>query len=146
MKYIILTLLLVSGISFTQEDGLKLGGYLETKLSCLIADDEVTSSNALFRLEGKYDIGDKGKIETHLVYNYDLQPVDPFASFKENSIYTKIMGEGATSLDSRFAWQTKVFRNLATYNGAIADYMEKATPEQVRSVYDTIHKINQAPQ
>ncbi|MCK4980605.1 MAG: hypothetical protein KAS62_09420, partial [Candidatus Delongbacteria bacterium] len=93
MKKIFLILLAISMTVFSQEDGLKLGGYLETKLSCLIADDEITSSNALFRLEGYYDIGDKGKIETHLVYNYDLQPADPFSSFKEKSIYANIMGE-----------------------------------------------------
>ena len=104
MKNIFLILLTISMIAFSQDDTLVLGGYLETKLSCLIAEDEITSSNALFRLEAEYDIGDKGKIETHLVYNYDLQPVDPFASFKDNSIYEKIMGESltfdTTTLDS----------------------------------------------
>ena len=33
MKRIILLLLAISGFIFAQEDGLQLGGYLETKLS-----------------------------------------------------------------------------------------------------------------
>ncbi|MDA3838407.1 MAG: hypothetical protein PF574_05435 [Candidatus Delongbacteria bacterium] len=104
MKYIVIIIITITTIIFAQNDGLKLGGYLETKLSCMLTDDEVTTSNALFRLEGNYDIGDKGKVEAHLVYNYDLQPIDPFASFKDNSIYAKIMGDGlftiADGLDS----------------------------------------------
>ncbi|MBN2790542.1 MAG: hypothetical protein JXR69_10170 [Candidatus Delongbacteria bacterium] len=93
MKKILIIIITFTMLAVAQENSLKFGGYLETKLSCMIADDEITSSNTLFRLETSYDIGDKGKMEAHLLYNYDLQPVDPFSSFKENSIYSKIMGE-----------------------------------------------------
>ena len=73
----------------SQEDGLKLGGYLETKLTYFAAEDEITTSNTVFRLEGDYDIGNKGKIESHLIYSYDLQSSDPFLLSKR-IVYTAL--------------------------------------------------------
>ena len=95
MKNIILISLIISIVAFPREDdALKLGGYLESKLSYFAAENEITTTNAIFRLEGDYDIGNKGKVETQLIYNYDMQPLDPFSTFKNNSIYTKIIQQG----------------------------------------------------
>jgi len=74
-----------------QDQNLKLGGYLESKMSCSLSEDEITSANALFRMEGNYDVSDKGKVEAHLLYFYDMQPLDPFSGFKDGSVYDRII-------------------------------------------------------
>ncbi len=74
-----------------EDQDLKLGGYLESRMSYFAYEDEMTTANALFRLEGDYDVSDKGKIEAHLLYYYNMQPVDPFSGFREGSVYDKII-------------------------------------------------------
>jgi hypothetical protein len=92
MKMInILLLLCLLFIVRAQDQNLKLGGYLESKMSCSLSEDETTSANALFRMEGNYDVSDKGKVEAHLLYFYDMQPLDPFSGFKEGSVYDRII-------------------------------------------------------
>jgi hypothetical protein len=84
--------LIISAVIFIlqAEDALKLGGYLDSKISYITAAEDITTANALFRLEGNYDIEDRGKVEVHLLYYYDLQPLDPFSGFKNNSIYSSL--------------------------------------------------------
>jgi len=92
MKIFYMVILIVATSLFPSSDeDLQLGGYLESKMNYFDGKDEVTSSNALFRLEGNYDISDKGKIEAHLLYYYNLQPLDPFHTFKNGSIYNKLI-------------------------------------------------------
>ncbi|MCK4978818.1 MAG: hypothetical protein KAS62_00410 [Candidatus Delongbacteria bacterium] len=93
MKYILLISVIIVRMLFSQDDAIKFGGYLESKLSYFAAEDEITTSNTVFRLEGNYDIGNKGKIESHLIYSYDLQSSDPFSAFKENSLYSTMFSE-----------------------------------------------------
>jgi hypothetical protein len=56
-----------------------------------LSEDEITSANALFRLEGDYDIPDRGRVEAHLLYYFNMEPLDPFSGFKEGSIYDRII-------------------------------------------------------
>ncbi len=89
--FYIIVIIVTAALFPAGDDNLKLGGYLESKMNYFDGKSEVTSSNALFRLEGNYDISDKGKIEAHLLYYYNLQPLDPFHTFKEGSIYYKLI-------------------------------------------------------
>jgi hypothetical protein len=106
------------------EDALKLGGYLDSKMSYIASDNENTSANALFRLEGNYDIDNRGKVEVHLLYYYDLQPLDPFSGFKENSIYSRLadgyLSDMYDSLDP--AGQAVYFELMNIYSSAAFEH------------------------
>jgi hypothetical protein len=93
MKALIYIILFSAFTLLSGTDELRLSGYLESKLSYIAADEEVTSANALFRLEGNYDVSDRGKVEVHLLYYYDQKPLDPFYAFKKNSVYSRLSQE-----------------------------------------------------
>ncbi len=100
MKMITVIVLLTVLSVLPAEDTLKLSGYLESSLSVTASSDETTSANSLFRLEGNYEVSDKGKVEVHLLYHYSLQPLDPFSGFKKKSVYDRLIEqsiEGAMS-------------------------------------------------
>lgn len=119
------SVVLISALSFVihAQDALKLGGYLDSKMSYTAAEDDITSANALFRLEGNYDIENRGKVEVHLLYYYDLQPLDPFSGFKENSIYSRLaegyLSELYDSLDP--AGQAVYTELMDIYNSSTFD-------------------------
>ncbi|MCG2760140.1 MAG: hypothetical protein L6407_02860 [Candidatus Delongbacteria bacterium] len=124
MKEIFLFLLIIT-ILKANDENLKLSGYLESKMSYFASEDEITTANALFRLEGNYEVTDKGKVETHLLYYYDMQPVDPFSGFKENSFYSKLIDqyfqESYENLDGTD--QIIVARLLEIYSSSTFDHL-----------------------
>jgi len=92
LRMILFAVITAAALNCKAEDQfLKLGGYLESRMSYFAFEDEITTANALFRMEGNYDVSDKGKIEAHLLYFYDMQPSNPFSGFREGSVYDRII-------------------------------------------------------
>lgn len=65
---------------------LQFGGYIENKTVLTVSSNELISDNALARLEGTWDIGKWGGIETHVILSAPLQPLDPFESIRKGSV------------------------------------------------------------
>ncbi len=93
MKNLALLLTIVT-ITFSSGLGnLEFGGYLENKTSLMIAEEELFSDVATLRLEGSWKFGERGGIETHILFSSALQPLDPLVAYKENSKMQAIMGQ-----------------------------------------------------
>ncbi len=74
-------------------DNLRFGGYVENGTSVMLADEESISDAASVRLEGDWDFGKRGAIETHVLLSAALQPLDPSIAFRRNSFLADIMDE-----------------------------------------------------
>jgi hypothetical protein len=125
MKKITVLILLTAICLISADDALKLSGYLESKMSYLAASEEITTANALFRLEGNYAVSDKGKVEVHLLYFYDLRPLDPFSGFKENSIYSRLIDESVSyAFNSLDPVEQMVFQSMVNiYSSGYFDHV-----------------------
>ncbi len=87
-------LFLVVSIAFASGlENLELGGYLENKTSLMFADDESFSDIATLRIEGGWEFGERGGVETHMILSGALQPLDPFEAFKSGSVMERAMME-----------------------------------------------------
>ncbi len=91
MKKYILFLLLAISLGAEGLDNLELGGYLESKTSLMFSEDELFSDYATVRLEGAWNFGKRGGIETHVLFTHSNAPLDPNESFKEGSVMERIM-------------------------------------------------------
>lgn len=74
-------------------DDLRFGGYVENGTSVMLADDESISDVASVRLEGDWDFGKRGGIETHVLLSAALRPLDPTVAFRRNSFLADITDE-----------------------------------------------------
>ena len=93
MNKLIVLLLITSTLFSSGLDNLEFGGYLENKTSLMLSEDELFSDIATLRLEGGWNFGDRGGIETHMLFSSAYQPLDPSASFKEGSVMEEMMME-----------------------------------------------------
>ncbi len=93
MKKLILILLIISTTFSSDLGNLEFGGYLENKTSLMLAEDELFSDIATLRLEGSWNFGARGGIETHVLLSSAYQPLDPFEAFKDDSKMQDVMGE-----------------------------------------------------
>lgn len=126
MKILFLALSLLALLNPAKaDDALKLGGYLESSINYFDGKNEVTSSNALFRLEGNYDIKNKGKIESHLLYHYDMKPLDPFHTFKDKSIYSRIINKYYQEMYDGLEMEERIVadRLLEIYSSGYFDHL-----------------------
>ena len=126
MKILFLALSLLALLNPAKSDEtLRLGGYLESSINYFDGRNEVTSSNALFRLEGNYDIKNKGKIESHLLYHYDMKPLDPFHTFKDKSIYSRIINKYYQEMYDGLEMEDRIIadRLLEIYSSGYFDHL-----------------------
>lgn len=72
---------------------LQFGGYLENRTSISIAPDEIVSDIAQARLEGTWNYGKIGGVETHVLLTAPLQPLDPFETMRKSSITSILLQE-----------------------------------------------------
>ncbi len=72
---------------------LEFGGYLENRTSISIAPDEIISDVAMARLEGTWDYGKYGGVETHVLLTAPLQPLDPFETMRQSSVTSRLLQE-----------------------------------------------------
>ncbi len=107
------------------DETIRLGGYLESSINYFDGKNEVTSSNALFRLEGNYDIKNRGKIESHLLYRYDMKPLDPFHTFKDVSIYSEIINKYYQEMYDGLEMEERIIadRLLEIYSSGYFDHL-----------------------
>lgn len=92
LKFIIPVL--VAGIVQAGDIGkLKLTGYLENNLAALVTDSGYIYEQSNLRLEGNWDFGKKGGIETHLVLSAAWQPLNPFQNLRSGSAMENILNE-----------------------------------------------------
>ncbi len=76
-----------SALSLTTDLGkLQFGGYLENKATVNISPNEIISDVAQTRIEGYWDFGKYGGIESHVILTAPLQPLDPFETLREGSV------------------------------------------------------------
>lgn len=115
MKYLsalILSAFSLSAFSLTADLGkLRFGGYLENKATINVSPNEIISDVAQARMEGSWDYGNYGGIETHVILTAPLQPLNPFETLREGSVtdvllqqllspYMEALGEYQLSADS----------------------------------------------
>lgn len=93
MRKLIIMLTITTTVFSSGLDNLEFGGYLENKTSLMFAEDELFSDIATLRLEGGWRFGDRGGIETHILFSSTFAPLDPFESFKEGSVMERIFTE-----------------------------------------------------
>lgn len=93
MKKLIILLILATTLYPSGLDNLEFGGYLENKTSLMLSKDELFSDIASLRLEGAWNFGERGGIETHLLLSSAYQPLDPSVTFKEGSAMERVVIE-----------------------------------------------------
>jgi hypothetical protein len=94
MQASFLMLILFNTISFSAGlDELRFGGYLENRTTLTIAPDEIVSDVAQLRLEGAWDYGMRGGVETNVIVSAALKPLDPFETVRESSVTGKALNE-----------------------------------------------------
>ena len=100
-KLIILLLVLMFQISLiSQDDGMRIGGYLENTTNLTFADTAFFSDNALLRIEGSYEIAEKAEIEAHIIFSTGLQPINPFAGIDDNALMDRLVDEMISDIDT----------------------------------------------
>jgi hypothetical protein len=124
MKKLIIILLIASTAFPSGLDNLEFGGYLENKTSLMLSEDELFSDIATLRLEGSWNFGERGGIETHMLFSSAFQPLDPSVTFKEGSVMEQMMmdllAEPMTIIDSMGLLDTSLldpamFEELESY-------------------------------
>jgi hypothetical protein len=86
---IIALILMITGYA----GDLKLGGYLESRVSLLATDTVLFPDNQTFRFEASRKLGKSAAFEAHLIFSTSMSPLDPFANFKESSVFNRIIQE-----------------------------------------------------
>ncbi len=71
----------------------QLGGYVENVTSAQSDSTYTISDIATLRLEGSWDFGTRGGVETHLILSAALQPLDMFAAFREGSVMERLASQ-----------------------------------------------------
>lgn len=109
---LIISAISLSAFSMKADLGkLQFGGYLENMATINISPNEIISDVAQARIEGNWDYGVYGGLETHIILTAPLQPLDPFETLREGSItdvllkqllspYMEVLGEFQLSADS----------------------------------------------
>ncbi len=69
------------------------GGYIENRTTIHLSSEEIISDVAQARIDGNWDFGKSGGIETHLLFTAPLQPLDPFETMRDGSVTHVLLQE-----------------------------------------------------
>ncbi|MDG5816551.1 hypothetical protein QA601_15745 [Chitinispirillales bacterium ANBcel5] len=94
MKYLHIFIMVIFVFTCTLfASDLRFGGYLQNRTTLTLADEEIISDIAQARLEGTWNYGQWGGIETHVLVSGALRPLDPFETVRSGSVMDRALQE-----------------------------------------------------
>lgn len=72
---------------------IQFSGYLQNKTVITLSSDEIISDAAQARLEGAWNFGEYGGIESHIIITAPLKPLNPFETIRTNSVMDRLLQE-----------------------------------------------------